>query len=85
LHGLTAYIKIENPKGHRIQELFIGNEHYQKDKRYTASFVTEQGVPKKYGNNRTKTDTPIIDAMAAFLKADLLTESIVENKAIISV
>lgn len=83
--GLTAYIKIENPKGHRIQELFIGNEHYQKDKRYTASFVTEQGVPEKYGTNRTKTETPIIEAMAAFLEADLLTVNIVENKAVISV
>jgi hypothetical protein len=52
---------------------------------FTASFVTEQGVPKKYGIHRTKTGTPIIDAMTAFLKADLLNENIIENKAIVSV
>jgi S-sulfosulfanyl-L-cysteine sulfohydrolase len=83
--GLTAYIKIENPKYHRIQELYIGDKKYQKDKLFTASFVTEQGVPKKYGIHRTKTGTPIIDAITAFLKADLLNENIIENKAIVSV
>jgi S-sulfosulfanyl-L-cysteine sulfohydrolase len=83
--GLTAYIKIENPKGNRVQELFIGNEHCEMGKRYTASFVTEQGIPQKYGSNRKKTETQVIDAMVTFLRADLLTETIVQSKAIISI
>lgn len=80
--GLTANIKIENPKGHRIQELYIGDQFYKKDKWYSASFVTEQSVPKKYGINRTKTQVPVVEAMSAFLKKDLLNENIIENNAI---
>lgn len=83
--GLTAYVKIENPKNRRIQELFIGDEHCKKENLYTACFVTEQGVPEKYGSNRKKTETPVIDAMVAFVKNDLLTEHIIGNKAIISI
>ena len=83
--GLTSYIKIENPKGLRIQELFIGNEHCETEGCYTASFVTEQGVPKRYGTKRKKVETHVIDAISAFLRADLLTETVVQSKAIISI
>jgi S-sulfosulfanyl-L-cysteine sulfohydrolase len=65
--GLQAYIKIENPKGLRIQELFIGNEEVQADKLYSATFVTMQGVPQKYGHNRENLSERAIDAMRKYL------------------
>jgi S-sulfosulfanyl-L-cysteine sulfohydrolase len=65
--GLTAYIRIENPKGHRIQKLFIGQNEVKSDEIYKAAFVTEQGVPLKYGTNRQNTDIKTIDAMRAYL------------------
>ncbi|KAF0224398.1 MAG: 5'-nucleotidase domain-containing, partial [Erysipelotrichaceae bacterium] len=42
--GLTVYMKIENPIGHRIQEVFIGNEPIDRLRTYFAAFVTDQGV-----------------------------------------
>jgi S-sulfosulfanyl-L-cysteine sulfohydrolase len=65
--GLTAYFKIENPAGHRIQNLFIGNEDVNPEQYYTAAFVTMQGVPKKIGRNRENRSERIIDAMQAYL------------------
>jgi 2',3'-cyclic-nucleotide 2'-phosphodiesterase (5'-nucleotidase family) len=50
--GFNAYIKIENPPGQRVQQLFVGDELLQPGRYYPAVFVTEQGVARKYGRNR---------------------------------
>ena len=65
--GLNVYFKIENPQGHRIQKIFIGNEELQPDRYYTAVFVTMQGVPQKYGRNRENRSERIIDALRKYL------------------
>ena len=65
--GLTLYFKMENPAGHRIQQLFVGNEDVIPDRYYTAAFVTSQGVPQQYGRNRVNHPERIIEAMQAFL------------------
>lgn len=65
--GLNLYFKIENPSGHRIQKLFIGNEEVDPDQSYTAAFVTMQGVPQKYGKNRENHSERIIDVMQEYL------------------
>ena len=67
--GLNLYFKIENPSGHRIQKLFIGNEEVDPDHFYTAAFVTMQGVPQKYGRNRKNHSEHIIDVMQEYLIA----------------
>lgn len=83
--GITAYIKIKNRKGARIQELFIGGIHYARNKSYKAAFVTEQGVPHHVGKNREHTAIRAVDAMADFLKKNLLDLSILNNQAFIIV
>jgi S-sulfosulfanyl-L-cysteine sulfohydrolase len=65
--GLNVYFKIENPPGNRIQKIFVGNEEIQADKYYSATFVTMQGVPKKYGRNRENRPEKAIDAMRKYL------------------
>ena len=60
--GLTIYGKIENPHGHRIEHIFTQNDVLGAGRNYQVAFVTEQGVPKKFGRNRR--DLPI-DAVAA--------------------
>lgn len=65
--GLNVYFKIENPSGHRIQKLFIGNEEVQANKYYSAAFVPMQGVPQKYGRNRKNLSEQIIDTMKKYL------------------
>lgn len=65
--GLTVHIKIENPKGNRIQKLFVGHNEMQPDKIYKAVFVTQQGVPSKYGRNRQNLQQHAVDALRAYL------------------
>ena len=60
--GLTVYGKIENPPGHRIERIFTQTEMLEAGRNYHVAFVTEQGVPKKFGLNRR--DLPI-DAITA--------------------
>jgi hypothetical protein len=67
--GLNIYFKIENPPGHRIQKLFVGNEEIQADKYYSAAFVTMQGVPQKFGRNRENQPENIINALRKYLIA----------------
>ena len=70
--GLKAYFKVENPQGHRIQKLFVGNEEVEPDRYYSAAFVTPQGVPAKYGRNRENRSERIVEAMQAYLAKNRL-------------
>ena len=60
--GLAIYGKIENPAGHRIEQIFASDTALEAGRSYHVAFVTEQGVPKEFGRNRR--DLPI-DAVAA--------------------
>ncbi len=66
--GIKAYIMIENPKGHRVQKLFIEGEEYQKDKTYNVSYITEQAIPKYLGSNHKHLEITAIEAMTKYLK-----------------
>ncbi len=65
--GLTVYLKIENPLGQRIQQVFVGNEAVQPGRSYPTAFVTEQGVARKYGRHRENYPERAIGAMRAYL------------------
>ncbi|GHA81625.1 bifunctional metallophosphatase/5'-nucleotidase [Pontibacter akesuensis] len=66
--SLRAFIKIEAPKGTRIQKLFVNDEELDLQRSYKASFVTEQGVPEKYGTNRSDSGIKAIEAMQQYLE-----------------
>lgn len=66
--GITAHIKIENPPGLRIQKLYVGSEEVQSGQVYKVAFLTEQGVPRKYGRNRKDLPRHAVEAMRAYLK-----------------
>jgi len=53
----------------RIQKLFIGGEEVIPDKEYTASYVTNQGVPKKFGKNHQNLEKHAVEAMMDYLAA----------------
>src|SRR5699024_6184091 len=59
--GMKMYVKLENPAGMRVQDLFIGGEKVEKDRVYEAAFVTTQGVPAKYGANRRNLNVKAVD------------------------
>ncbi|MFC4799524.1 bifunctional metallophosphatase/5'-nucleotidase [Neobacillus sp. GCM10023253] len=66
--GLKMFIKIENPAGTRIQELFIGDRRVDLYHKYLAAFVTMQGVSQKYGTNRRNSDYHAIDALKQYIE-----------------
>ena len=66
--GMTAYFKVEDPKGHRLQSLFVGRDPVDRKATYPASFITVQGVPAKFGTNRQKTGIHAVEAMEKYLK-----------------
>ena len=66
--GIYIYFKIENPPGKRIQEFYIGGKKVEMNKSYKATFVTSQGIPKKFGDNRTNLDIKAIGALRKYTK-----------------
>ncbi len=44
--GLRINLRIENPVGHRIQEIYFHDKHLDPKEVFKVSFVTSQGVPK---------------------------------------
>ena len=66
--GLRINLRIENPVGNRIQEIYFGDKHLDPKEIYNVSFVTSQGVPKHIGKNRKEMDVKAVEAMKEFLK-----------------
>lgn len=66
--GLNLYFKIENPKNHRIEELFVDGKAVERDKIYKAVYVTSQGVPDKYGKNRKTLEIKGVEALTNYIK-----------------
>ena len=66
--GLRINLRIENPAGHRIQEIYFGERHLNPKEVFKVSFVTSQGVPKNIGKNRREMDMKAVEAMTEFLK-----------------
>lgn len=69
MRGVLMYFKAENPAGHRIDRLFIDGEPVEQNRVYTVAFVTEQGVPKKFGKNRRQLDITAVGALKALFKS----------------
>lgn len=66
--GMKMYVKIENPNGLRIQDIYIGGIPLDETQYYLAAFVTVQGVPKKYGKDRRNLDINAVDALTDYIK-----------------
>jgi len=77
--GISVKMRIENPKGHRIQQIFIGSEPLHKERFYKAAFVTSQGVPEKLGNNRKDLKIKAVEAMEKYLKSNAVSILLHDN------
>ncbi len=66
--GIHVNMRIENPKGNRIQEIFVGDQALKMDETYKVAFVTSQGVPEKLGKNRTDLQIKAVEAMVNYLQ-----------------
>ena len=65
--GINLYCKLENAPGLRIQEFFAGGKRLDPDAVYRTAFVTAQGVPASYGENREDLDIRAIAALERYL------------------
>lgn len=65
--GLTLYAKIENPRGSRVDRLFVLGAEVDPERIYSVAFVTEQGVPHKFGRNRKRLGVRAIAALQGYL------------------
>lgn len=65
--GLRVFFKVENPAGERIHKIFIGDRELQPDTIYTAAYVTEQGVPERFGHNRRHHSQALVPVLEHYL------------------
>ena len=77
--GLNIKMRIENPKGNHIQEIYFNDAHLQKDQTYKTAYVTSQGVPEKFGKNKKELEIKAIDAMEIYLKEKGTVKSFPSN------
>lgn len=66
--GLTLYVKIENPRGSRVERLFVLGAPVDPQRIYTVAFVTAQAMPRQIGRNRKALDVRAIDALLQYLQ-----------------
>ncbi|NJB84347.1 5'-nucleotidase [Lewinella marina] len=66
--GLRVNLRIENPRGQRIQEIYCGDDHLEMDRYYKVAFVTSQGVPPGVGQKRQELKVTAVEAMTEYLK-----------------
>jgi S-sulfosulfanyl-L-cysteine sulfohydrolase len=63
MRGLRLYAKVENPRGHRIDGLFVEDRPVEPDRTYDVAFITEQGVPARFGRDRRSTSVDAVTAL----------------------
>ncbi|MBC7283274.1 5'-nucleotidase C-terminal domain-containing protein [Hoeflea sp.] len=63
--GLTVNAKLENPKGHRVEQVFTQDGRIVPEATYPAAFITAQGVPADLGTDRRDLEISAIAAMQA--------------------
>lgn len=80
--GLNLYLKIENPFGERVQEIFIQGKALEPGKTYQAVFVTSQGVPSSYGRNREETDLRAVEALKHYVEDEKIVETPLEGNVV---
>jgi len=65
--GLNCFFRVENPRGGRIEELFVQGRHMRDEDEFDVAFLTTQGVPPNYGSDRRDTEMDAIDALGSYL------------------
>lgn len=66
--GVRIFIRAESPGGHRVDRIYLEDEPIDDQRVYPCAFITEQGVPAKFGVNRQALDVHAIDALRQRLR-----------------
>jgi S-sulfosulfanyl-L-cysteine sulfohydrolase len=62
-HGLELLLKLENPLGHRVQQLTISGEDLLETQTIEVAFLGEQAVPAHVGANRRAVGVSAVEAL----------------------
>lgn len=66
--GVNIYAKIENPAGHRIERFFVNGQLIDRNRAYTAAYVTLQAIPPHIGRGRRDLDVSAVEALDRHLR-----------------
>lgn len=66
--GIEMVLKLENPAGHRIQELRLDGAAVDEDMKIPVGFLGEQAVPRDRGSDRRSTGITAIAALDRHLR-----------------
>lgn len=69
MRGIKLFVKVENPRGHRIDRLFVADRPVEPDDTYEVAFITEQGVPERLGRDRRSTGVDAVTALRKLFEA----------------
>ena len=61
--GLEMLLKLENPVGHRIQQLTVEGDRLREEQTVDAAFLGEQAVPLTVGKNRRAVGVGAVQAL----------------------
>ena len=73
--GMNLYLKVENPPGQRIQELFVNGKRLKMDQTYRVAYITSQGVPSKYGKKNSQLEVHAVEVLQNYLSANQTIKS----------
>ena len=67
--GIEMLLKLENPVGHRIQQLTVQGDVLRDEQTVDAAFLGEQAVPPTVGKNRRAVGVDAVQALEDYLRA----------------
>lgn len=67
--GIEMLVKLENPAGHRLQQLTVGGVRLGDDETVDAAFLGEQAVPLNAGSARRAVGISAVEALEHYLRA----------------
>ncbi len=78
--GIELVLKLENPAGHRLQQLTVDGAHVGDDQAVQVAFLGEQAVPAKIGSDRRPTGTTAVEALGRYVRGrETVTPSLCGN------
>lgn len=66
--GIEMLLKLENPVGHRIQQLTVGGERSGDDESVAVAFLGEQAVPASTGSDRRSMGITAVEALERYVR-----------------
>lgn len=67
--GVELLLKLENPVGHRVQQLTVGGERLRDEDTVKAAFLGEQAVPRDAGRDRREVGISAVEALGQYIRA----------------